>query len=134
MEDDNLHEVIRTSQVIVRPGRYAYLNAPAQTDLAEHFLLVRDQDETTVVTEEKNLPHISFAEAVKWFKLIEIQVSQPFLAKGFIACITRAIADRNLNVLVVSTFSKDYFLVREEALEEAMAALRELGFPLSTKT
>ena len=131
MEDDNLHEVIRTSQVVVRPGRYAYLKAPTQTDLAAHFLIARDRDETTVVTEEKNLPQTSFEEAVKWFKLIEVRVSQPFLATGFIACITRAIAARELNVLVASTFSKDYFLVREEALEEAIAALRDLGFPLS---
>ena len=45
--------------------------------------------------------------------------------------ITQAISERDLNVLVVSTFSKDYFLVREECINTAISALRELGFPLS---
>ena len=129
----NLEEVIRSSKAILHGGRYAYLKASAQTDLADHFLIARDGDETTVVTEERYLPGVAFEEEVKWFRLVEIRVSLPFLAKGFIATVTRALADRDLNVLVVSTFSKDYFLIREEAVDEATAALRTLGFPLSVE-
>lgn len=99
--------------------------------LADHFLVARDGDETTVVTEERHVASVLFEEEVKWFRLIEIQVSLPFLAKGFIAAVTRALADRDLNVLVVSTFSKDYLLIREEGADEALAALRALGFPLA---
>ncbi len=131
MDNASLNDVIRSSRVVVRRGRYAYLKARAQTEFANHFLIARDQDEITIVTEEAYLPQTSFEEHVKWFKLIEIRVSQPFVAKGFISRITQASAERDLNVLVVSTFSKDYFLVREEAIEPAVTALRELGFPLS---
>lgn len=129
----DLDEVIRSSQVIVRQGRYAYLKAEALVELGEHFLVAQDADEVTVVTEEANLGEADFAEAVTWFRLIEVRVSQPFLAQGFIARITKAVADQGLNVLVVSTFSKDYFLVREESAETAIDALRDLGFPVSVK-
>ena len=129
-----LSDVIHSSQVVVRRGRYAYVRAPRQTEIDDHFLVARDRDETTVVTEETNLTHTLFDRDVKWFKLVEIKVSHPFTAKGFIAAITRAIADRNLNVLVVSTFSKDYFLVREESMETAVSALKDLGFPLSIES
>lgn len=131
MDNANLNDVITSSRVVVRRGRYAYLKTSAQTEFANHFLIARDQDEITVVTEETNLSQTSFEEHVKWFKLIEIQISQPFVAKGFIARITQAIAERDLNVLVVSTFSKDYFLVREESIETAATVLRDLGFPLT---
>ncbi len=131
MDSPNLDEIIRTSRAVVRRGRYAYLKTQTPTDSTEHFLIARDQDETTVVTEEAYVPEISSEEQVKWFKLIEVRVSQPFVAKGFISRITQAIAERDLNVLVVSTFSKDYFLVREEHIDTAIAALRDLGFPLS---
>ena len=127
-EDAGLAEVISSSQVFVRPGRYAYLKVPSVPDLGDHFLVSRDQDEITVVTEESNLAKISFEEYTKWFTLIEIQVSQPFVTKGFIASISGAIAERDLNILVVSTFSKDYLLVREESKQSAVAALRDLGF------
>ena len=68
-----------------------------------------------------------------FLKVVAKSGSDAKVAKGFIACVTRAIADRNLNVLVVSTFSKDYVPVREEALAEAVAALRELGFAVSSQ-
>lgn len=127
-EDVGLAEVISSSQVLVRSGRYAYLKVPSVPDLENHFLVSRDLDEITVVTEESNFAKTSFEEHTKWFTLIEIQVSQPFVTKGFIASISGAIAERDLNVLVVSTFSKDYLLVREESKQSAVAALRDLGF------
>ena len=129
--DAKLREVIRGSQAILHEGCYAYLKAASQTNLADHFLVAREGDETMVVTQERHVSSVLFEEDVKWFRLIEIQVSLPFLAKGFIAAVTRALADRDLNVLVVSTFSKDYLLIREEGADEALAALRALGFPLA---
>lgn len=129
MGNPTLDEVIKSSKVIVHKGRYAYLKAQEIT-LNNHFLVSQDKDEITVVTEEKNVPNTKYEKDVKWFKLIEIKVSLPFLAKGFLAKVTKTISDKNLNVLVVSTFSKDYILVREETYETAVEALREVGFPV----
>ena len=131
MAAPDTNEVIRNSKACVLRGRYAYLKTDAVVDPTRHFLVARDEEETTVVTEEANVGSTSYAAEEKWFRLIEIRVALPFLAPGFIAAVTRAIADRGLNVLVVSTFSKDYFLVRDEAIEAAASALRELGFSLS---
>ena len=133
MEAVDLNEVIRSSQVVVRRGRYAYLRSEEPVELGEHFLVARDADEVTVVTEEANLGGAAFADAAKWFRLIEVRVSLPFVAQGFIARITKAVADRGLNVLVVSTFSKDYFLVREEQGPTAIEALEALGLPVSVE-
>ena len=124
-----LEEVVRTSQVIVHGGRYAYLKAKTKQP-GDHFLVAQDKDEVTIVTEESNLGNIDYDKAEKWFKLIEIQVSAPFVATGFLAKVTGTIAHKNLNLLVVSTFSKDYILVREEEHEVALQALSEAGFPL----
>ena len=130
-----LNEVIKSSKVVVHKGRYAYLTAQetsaALITINNHFLFSKDQDEITVVTEEKNVPKVQFDKEVKWFKLIEIKVSLPFVAKGFLAKVTKTIADKDLNVLVVSTFSKDYILVREETYLIAVEALKEVGFPVA---
>jgi hypothetical protein len=40
-------------------------------------------------------------------------------------------ADADLNVLVVSTYSKDYIMVREEGRDTAIAALRQAEFFVS---
>lgn len=124
-----LDEIIRTSAVIVHPGRYAYLKA-TRKPAGSHFLIAEDADEITVVTDEPCVETVPYHEAVKWFRLLEVRVSAPFEAKGFLAAISRALADRGLSVLIVSTFSKDYVLVREEAVGEAVDALRQWGFPV----
>ena len=130
MENSSLQEVIKSSKVIIHKGKYAYLKAKESSSLDRHFLVSQDQDEITIVTEEKNVENVKYEEEVKWFKLIEIKVSLPFLAKGFLANVTKTVADKDLNILVVSTFSKDYILVREETHEIAVEALKEAGFPV----
>ena len=65
-----LGKIIKSSKVIVRKGRYVYLKAE-ETALGNHFLIAQDDDEITVITEEKNVAKTKHAEEVKWFKLID---------------------------------------------------------------
>ena len=126
---DRLDEVISSSPVIVHRGRYAYLKGQEKA-LGEHFLVSQDRDEITIVTEERNISKVRFEQEEKWFRLFEIKTSTPFQAPGFIAKISKAIADKGLNILVVSTFSKDYILIREEKYKIAIEALKGIGFPV----
>jgi hypothetical protein len=128
----NLDEVIRSSPVLVHKGRYAYLKG-AEKDLKNHFLVSQDRDEVTIVTEERNVSLTKHDKEVKWFKLFEFKVSAPFLAPGFLAKISKTIADKGLNILIVSTFSKDYSLIREESFKEAVKALEEVGFKVEVE-
>ncbi len=125
-----LKQIIKNSKIIVRKGRYAYLKCREKA-IGSHFLVSQDKDEITVVTEEKNISGIKYEKIEKWFRLFEIRVSVPFLGVGFLAEITKAIAAKNLNVLVVSTFSKDYILVRENSCRKAITALRNVGFSIT---
>ena len=125
----DLQKEIELSKVIVHPGRYAYLKTDKQI-LGDHFLISKDDDEVTIVTKESNIVSVDFSEETKWFKLFEIRPHMPFLTVGFIATITQAIADKGLNVLVVSTYSKDYILIKDEDTNEAIEALKRLGFQI----
>jgi|SRR3989339_722070 len=127
--EPTLTEVIKASPVIVHPGRYAYLKSQDK-QLKDHFLICQDADEITIVTEEKNLNKTQYEKAVKWFKLLEFRVSLPFQAPGFLAKIAQTIANQKMNILLVSTFSKDYALIREEDFSVAVKALSEIGFSI----
>ena len=70
--------------------------------------------------------------STQWWKLLEIQVSMPFIATGFLAKVTSTVATKDLNILIVSTYSKDYALVREDNIATATQALRDIGFPIRT--
>ncbi|MCK5107313.1 MAG: ACT domain-containing protein [Nanoarchaeota archaeon] len=97
------------------------------------IFISQDDDEITIITEEKNLINTKYEKEVKWFKLFEFKVSIPFLAPGFLAKISKTIADKNLNIVIVSTFSKDYVLIKEIDFEIAIKALEDMGFSIKVE-
>lgn len=126
---NKIEKVVRSSRVIVHSGRYAYLESSGKV-LGPHFMIAQDQDEITVITEERNLSKVKYSGLVKWFKLIEIKVSVPFFP-GFLSRVIKPIAEAGFNTLIVSTFSKDYLLVREENHQDIVEILERLGFTVS---
>ena len=126
-----LKAVIKSSPAIVHKGRYAYLKTKAVPD-GNHFMVCKDKDEITLITEEKKVTKIVHEKSLKWFRLIELKVSAPFpLAKGFLAAVSDAIASDGMSIMIVSTFSKDYVLIHEEDIEKAIVALKNLGFRIT---
>ena len=71
MGNSNLDEVIKSSPVIVHKGRYAYLKGQ-EKELKNHFLICQDDDEITIITEEKNIKNTKYEKEVKWFKLFDM--------------------------------------------------------------
>jgi hypothetical protein len=122
-----LKEVMGTSTFKV-VGNYIYAKVKTVPDLNDCFLISKDEDEITAVFEESRVSKINMVEKNKdvW-KLIEIKVSKPFLAVGFLAAISNTIANNDMNVLIVSTYSKDYILVRLNSIKKAKESLLQLG-------
>lgn len=124
----SLEQVIRESVISVVNGRYAVAKVRDIKNINSHFAICQDETETTVITAEEFLSEIEPIAMETWFKLIEIRVSQPFGAPGFLATASTAIARFGVNVFIVSTFSKDYILLRENDLGLGLRALDALGF------
>jgi hypothetical protein len=91
-------------------------------------LLTEDNDEITAIIEESQINSIDYQTCEKDFRLIEIVVSKPFITVGFLAQITKSLVESELNVPVVSTFSKDYLLVRWDVTDTARNIFQSLGF------
>lgn len=124
-----LHEIIKSSNFTVYPGSYIYAKVDGAPSLQDAFMLSRDNDETTAVFEVSKIENFTIIEQNKDLrKLIEVTVSVPFYAVGFLAAITEAISAKGCNNLIVSTYSKDYVLVTEAQFEKARQALVDMGF------
>lgn len=130
LDRSRLHDDIKNSPVIIHPGRYAYLQSKTIPNSTNVFMITKDKDEVTVVVTETDIASITHDSETKWYSLIEIQTASPFMVPGFIAAITTAIAELGLTVLVISTYSKDYFLVHDHELTKVISALREIGFEI----
>ncbi len=125
---NDIKEIIKNSTYKIEDGNFVYAKI-SKPPSGDHFLVAKDSDEITVVTKEEKLSGLQIIEKNKErYKLIALNVSVPFYSVGFIATVTSAIARGGMNVLVVSTYSKDYILVKQENIEKTEQVLRKLGF------
>lgn len=127
--DPKLQEIINQSSFIIHDGRYIYAQVKNAPQINNHFLVSKDKDEITVVTREEKLDELDLIEKNKdYYKLIELKVSVPFYSVGFLATVSSAIAKDGMNILIISTYSKDYIMVRYDLIEKAAEVLVSLGF------
>lgn len=126
--DPKLQEIIKSSTFETQDGIYFYCKVAGKPS-GDHFLISQDKDEITVVTTEDKIKDLDLLQKNKeTYKLIALNVSVPFYSVGFLAAVTDSIAKEGMNLLVVSTYSKDYILVKEEMLKKATEVLHNLGF------
>ncbi len=127
--NNEIEKIIKESTFRVEEGRFVYAKVSKAPDMENHFMISKDVDEITVITKEEILFKLSLVECNKdFYQLIELNVSIPFYSMGFIATVSLAIAKEGMNILVVSTYSKDYILIKDDMIENAKSVLLKLGF------
>ena len=109
-------------------GVYVYVRAGEVRHPEQHLMVTRDELETTVVTEVEHLRHVEVLErnADRW-QLLAIDISNPFYCVGFLARISGVLSGAGIDILAVSTFSRDWILVKEEDGPRAAALLEGIG-------
>ncbi len=127
--DEELKQIISQSSFAVIAGSFIYAKVASLPELGKHFMVSQDKDEITVVTTQENFDALNLIERNKDnYALVALNVSVPFYSVGFLAAVSNAIAEAGMNILIVSTYSKDYIMVREDKLPEAKQTLLRLGF------
>ena len=117
--------LVRGSKVRVSEGRYAVAKCRAAPDGA--FAVVRDGREITAVIDESKLDGIDASESEPAWRILTFDVVLPFDCVGFLARVSGALASAGVGIFVISSFSTDHVLVKDEAVDRACAALVALG-------
>jgi hypothetical protein len=127
-----IEKILKQSSFNVIPGTWSYLKVGSRPE-GSHFLVTQDSDEITVVTKKERESELDVVERNKDDRsLISLNVSVPFYAVGFLAAVSNAIAQAGMNILIISTYSKDYILVKQEQLDKAREALTSIGLQETT--
>jgi hypothetical protein len=127
---NSINEIIKKSPIKLYSGRYAVVKCNKLPVIDALFMISNDGEEITAISEENNLKNISYDFVEKWFKIISIDVSTPFHGVGFLAAISNKIAEKGINILIISTFSKEFILLKEEDTNQGMKLLKKMGFPI----
>ncbi len=109
----------------VSQDRFAVVNVKSIPE-ADFFAAVRDFEEITLFLKESELEKINPLKAEKGFRLITFETVMSFDTVGFIAKVSSALAQSNIPVLVLSSYSTDHILVREKDLEKAVEVLKRV--------
>jgi len=122
-------EDVIARSTFLRAGPFVYVRAGAVHHPESHLLVTHDDRETTVVTTEAQLGDVEVLERNqdRW-TLFAIDCANPFYCVGFIAKISARLSGAGLDILVVSTFSRDWVLVKEDDAERAEELLVAMGF------
>jgi hypothetical protein len=94
------------------------------------FLIFRDSFELTLLLRDTLWD--SVAETVPnarvqgGFRLVTLEIELAWDVVGFLSRVTAALAEAEISVGVMSSFSRDHLLINEDDLEAALAVLNDL--------
>ena len=138
---DNVRKLLAQARFYTDSNDYVLIKLPARAitvaagilaEIGEPFgALVADKDEVTLLT---------YLEAVEDFKkrlegatvypntyrLITIDVELAPSITGFMAYLSRALAENGISILPYAAFSRDHILVPADKLDDAITTLKQL--------
>ena len=97
------------------------------------FANIVDKNETTVIIEQSKYNDEDVIEIERDWKILTFDMVLPFGLVGFLAKVSKVLADEKIPIFAVSAYSTDHILVKEEDLSIAKEKLKELGCVVEEK-
>jgi len=101
------------------------------------FANIIDKDEITVIIEQSKYNDEDIDEDIieieKDWKILTFDMILPFGLVGFLAKVSKALADEKIPIFAISAYSTDHILVKGKDLARAKEKLKELGCVVEEK-
>ena len=91
------------------------------------FANIIDKNEITVIIEQSKYDEENVIEIEKGWKILTFDMVLPFGLVGFLAKVSKVLADEKIPIFAVSAYSTDHILVKEKDLARTEEKLKELG-------
>jgi hypothetical protein len=138
---ESVKEILSKASLYSDGRDYVFVRLPAQAitaaagvvaELGEPFCgLVIDKDEVSLILPEEawkdfsnRLPGHTTAESL--YRLITIDTPLDMNLVGFMAYVSRALADAKVPILPLAAYTRDHILVPVNQIDAAMTALQKL--------
>ena len=91
------------------------------------FANIIDKNEITLVIQQGEVSEKEIIEIKKNWKLLTFDMLLPFGLIGFLATVSKALADEGISIYVISAYSTDHILIKKKDILKAKKKLRKLG-------
>ena len=135
----NVDEILRDTRVSVSAETFAVVSvsddawmalladASLSPRMTAPFMIFKDAHEVTLILDDQDLrnmrPGLSEAKIAKSYRLLTFETVLDLSVVGFLAVVSRILADAGVPILPVSAFSRDHILIRQTDLPNALKAL-----------
>lgn len=131
-----LHQIIKKNyfkngKVYIRKETFTIIKA--KKPFVNAFANIIDNNETTVIIEQSKYDEENVIEIEKDWKILTFDMILPFGLVGFLAKVSKILADEKIPIFVISAYSTDHILVKEEDLARAKEKLKNLGYIIEEK-
>ncbi len=120
-----LEEYFKKGKVYVWKETFAVLKS--KEIYPDAFANVIDKNEITVVIEKDKYNEDNIIGIEEGWKILTFDMLQTFGLTGFLAKLAKVLAEDRISIFVISAYSTDHILVKEEDLFKAKEKLKELG-------
>jgi len=127
----DLENYFKNGKVYIRKETYTIIKSKKPYPNA--FANIIDKNETTVIIEQSKYNDEDVVEIEKDWKIITFDMVLPFGLVGFLAKISKVLADEKISIFAISAYSTDHILVKEKDLVRAEEKLKELGCVVEEK-
>jgi hypothetical protein len=112
------------------PGRYAVCRLSAETAVpgwatGPFVNITFTDDELAIICPAEHVPGEVRAE--RDWRVLKLVGPFPFTAVGVLASLAGPLAEAGISLLSIATYDTDYFLVKNEVFEQAVAVLVAAG-------
>jgi len=97
------------------------------------FTNIIAKNETTVIIDQSKYDEENVIEIEKDWKIVTFDMVLPFGLVGFLAKVSKVLADEKIPIFAISAYSTDHILVKEKDLIKAEEKLKELGCAIEEK-
>jgi hypothetical protein len=91
------------------------------------FMIFRDKWEVTLLVDEIDFKTIRYAirdaKIQGNFRLLSFDIELDFETVGFLAQISKILAEANISIVALSAFSRDHLLIKQEDLPKVLKVL-----------
>ena len=137
----NASELLKSAKVEVAPETFHLVSLPhadwlkllenpeLSPRMSAPFMIFRDRWEVTLLLDETDFGTIRHqirdAKTAGNYRLLSFDVELDFSIFGFLAEITRILAEAEIPIVALSAFSRDHLLIKQNDLAKALKVLGE---------
>ncbi len=141
MNNENVRELLRRTRVEAAPETFnlvslrredwlKLLETPELSPrMSAPFMILADNREVTLLLDEIDFGTIRHAvkdaKTEGNFRMLSFDVELDFNVVGYLAEISRILADADISIVALSAFSRDHILIKQNELAKALKVLGE---------